>query len=115
MSWRHLARGCPGRASCLARPLGVRGRLLARNNVDEKIKHIGLGKSGGNVRTLQGASLVIFRVNPCAHGQLGDEYIATLGEQDWRLCRDHLDLGVGFHDFLYPSEWQLVYFVVVIV
>lgn len=52
---------------------------------------------------------------PGTHSQLGDEDIATLGEQDWCLRRDHLDFGVRFHHLLDTSEWQLVNLVVVII
>lgn len=103
----HGPSGCCGRHAArrgLARlPLGVRGGLLAGDNVDEEIKHIRLGQGGRDIGALQGAPLVFFGVDPCAHGQLGDEDVAALGEEDGRLGRDHLHLRVGLHDFLDAS------------
>jgi hypothetical protein len=93
----------------------MRRRLLARHDIDEEIKHIRLCQRGGDVRALQRPPLVILCVDPGAHGQLGDEDVAALCEEDGCLSRDHLDLRVGFHDFLYAGERQLVDLVVVVV
>lgn len=46
---------------------------------------------------------------PSTHCELRNEDITPLGEQDWRLRRDHFDFGVGFHNLLDAREWQLVY------
>lgn len=54
-------------------------------------------------------------MDPCAHGQLGDKDIATLGEENGCLGRDHLDFRVRFHHLLDTSEWQLMDLVIVIV
>lgn len=49
---------------------------------------------------------------PGAHRQLGNEDVASFGEQDRRLGRDHLDLRVGLHDLLDPRQWELMLLVV---
>lgn len=76
---RRRARGCLTRALC------VRSSLLARDYIDEEVEHVRFGEGGGDIRPLQGAALVVLGVDPSAHGQLGDEDIAALGEQDGRL------------------------------
>ena len=52
-------------------------------------------------------------MDPSPHGEFGDEDVATLGEQDGRLSRDHLDLGVGLHDLLNPGQRQRLLLVIV--
>lgn len=54
-------------------------------------------------------------MDPGSHGQLGDENVATLGKQDGRLGRDHLDFRVSLHDLLDARQRQLVELVVVLV
>lgn len=54
-------------------------------------------------------------MNPGAHGQLRDEDITTLGEQNGCLRRDHLDFRIRFHHLLDTSEGQLVDFVIMVV
>lgn len=115
---RHLARSGRrpwSRASCLARPLGVRRRLFTRDNIDQKVEHVRLGKGRRNVRTLQSAALVVLSMDPRAHGQFGDEDVAALGEQNRCLRGDHLDLRVRFHHLLDTSERQLMYLVVMVI
>ena len=90
-------------------------RLLAWHNVDKEIKHVRLGQSGRNVRPLKCAAFVLLGVNPCAHGQLCDEDVATLREQDWRLSRDHFNIRVGLHDFLDTRQRELMQLVVVFI
>jgi hypothetical protein len=51
-------------------------------------------------------------VNPCAHRQFGDEYVASLSKENRSFGGDHLNLGVSFHDFLYSRQGQLMHFVV---
>lgn len=52
-------------------------------------------------------------MNPCTHGQLGDEDVATFGKQDWGFRRYHLDLGIRFHNLLDACQWQLMNLVIV--
>lgn len=54
-------------------------------------------------------------MDPCAHGELGDEDIATFREEDWCLSRYHLHIWVCLHNLLDSRQWQLVEFVVMIV
>lgn len=50
---------------------------------------------------------------PGAHGELRDEDVAALGEQDGRLGRDHLNLWVRLHDLLDTGKGELMQLVVV--
>ena len=52
-------------------------------------------------------------MDPSAHRELGDENVAAFGEQDRGLGRNHLDVGIGFHDLLDAGEGQLVQLVIV--
>ena len=90
------------------------GCLLAGDDVDEEVKHVGLGERGSNVRPLQRPPLVLLCVDPCAHRELGDEDVAPLGEEDGRFGRDHLDVWVCLHDLLDARQWQLMDLVVVV-
>lgn len=90
-------------------------RLLAWHNVDQKVKHVRLGQSGRNVRSLECAAFVLLGVNPRAHGQLRDEDVAALRKQDWCLSRDHLDVRVCFHDFLDARQRELMQLIVVFI
>ena len=101
--------GGPFRAGATA------GGVLAGHDVDEEVEHVGLGEGGGDVGALQGAALVVFGVDPGAHGEFGDEDVAALGEEDGRFGRDHLYFRVGFHDFFDAREGELVDFEVVAV
>lgn len=89
---------------------GAAGGVLAGDDVNEEIEHVGFGQGGGDVAALQGAALVVFGVDPGAHGEFCDEDVATFGEEDGRFGRDHLDFRVGFHDFLNAREGELVDF-----
>lgn len=64
---------------------------------------------------MKGPSFIILSMDPSSHGQLGNEDIAALGKQDWRLRGNHLHLRIGLHDLLYACQGQLVYFVVMII
>lgn len=52
-------------------------------------------------------------MNPGAHSELGDEYVAAFGKEYGCFSGYHFDFRIGFHDFLYPCQWQLVELVVV--
>ena len=52
-------------------------------------------------------------MDPCAHGELGDEYVAPLGEKNRCFGRYHLDLWVCLHDLLDASQRELMDFVIV--
>ena len=93
----------------------LRSGVFARHNVDEEVEHVALSQGACNVTTLQGASLILLCVDPCAHGQLCDEDVATLREQDWRLSRDHFNIRVGLHDFLDTRQRELMQLVVVFI
>jgi len=54
-------------------------------------------------------------MDPRAHGELGDENVSALGEQDGRLSGDHLDFRVCLHHLLDARQWQLVELVVMLV
>ena len=89
-------------------------RILARHYIDEEVEHVRFAQSGGDIAPLQSATLVLFCVDPRAHGELGDKGLACLGEYDGRLGRDHLDFRVGLHDLLDARERELVDLVVVV-
>jgi len=93
--WRD-ALGCTARS----RLPGVRGRFLARHDIDEEVEHIGLSERGGDIAALQGATFVLLCVDPGAHRELCDEDVASFSEQDWCFGRDHLHFRIRFHDFL---------------
>jgi hypothetical protein len=116
---RHATRGdCRSRRlyrGVLATAALVGMGLLARDNVNEEVKHVRLGQRRRNVGPLEGATLVLFGVDPGAHGELCDEDVAALREQDGRLRRDHLDLGVCLHHLLDARQRQLVQLVVMFV
>lgn len=104
--WRHACRG-------LTRlPLGVRSCFLARYDVDEEVKHVRLGEGGRDIGALQCSPLVLLSVYPCAHGQLGDEDVAALGEEDGCFGGDHLDFWVCLHDLLDACQGKLVELVI---
>ena len=113
--WRHHPLARPRRrrrpASRSTRPLGR--RFLPRHDIDQEIEHVTAGQCASDVGSLQRAALVLFGVDPGAHGELGDEDIAAFGEQDGGFGGDHLDVRVGFHDFLDAREGKLVELVVV--
>jgi hypothetical protein len=90
-----------------------RGCVFSRHDVDQEIEHIALGEGRRDIGTLQRAPLVLLRMYPGAHRQLGDEYIAALRKQYRRFGGDHFHLGIRLHDLLYPSERELVNLVVV--
>lgn len=87
--------------------------FLPRDNIDEEIKHVALRQCRCNIGTLQGAAFILLGVDPSAHSELGDEYVATFRKEYWCFSGDHFDLRIGLHDFLYPRQWQLVELVVV--
>lgn len=89
-------------------------RVLSRYYIDEEVEHVRLAQSGGDIAPLQSATLVLLRVDPRAHGELGDKGLACLGEYDGRFGRDHLDFRVGLHDLLDARERELVDLVVVV-
>lgn len=103
---RHRRR-LTGRRRTLRR---ATGRVLARYYIDEEVKHVGLGEGGGDVAALQGAPFVVFRVDPGAHREFGDEDVAAFGEEDGRLGADHFYFRVCFHNFLDACEGELVDF-----
>jgi len=82
--------------------------ILARDNIDEEVEHVGFGEGSSYVGTLEGPSFVVFCVDPGAHGELGDEDIAAFGEEDGGFGRDHLHFGVGLHDLLDSGQRKLV-------
>lgn len=53
-------------------------------------------------------------MNPGAHSELGDEYVTAFCKEYGCFSGNHFDLGIGLHDFLYPCQWQLVEFVIVV-
>ncbi|KAI5302725.1 hypothetical protein KEM55_000927 [Ascosphaera atra] len=77
----------------------VRRRLVAGDDVDEEVEHVRLCEGGGDVGALEGAALVVFGVDPGAHGEFRDEDVAALGEENGGFSGDHLYVGVGFHYF----------------
>lgn len=114
----HLTRSgsrTRSRGASLAGTLSVRSGLLTRNDVDQEVEHVGLREGGSNVGALESTALVVFGMDPGPHRQLGDEDVTALGEQDGGFGGDHLDLGIGLHDFLDSSKRELVNFVVVVV
>lgn len=124
MSRRELAMGSSrssgdrsSRASGtrLTGTFGVGGSLFTGDDIDEEIEHVGFGEGGGDIGSLEGSPFVIFGVDPGAHGEFGDEDVAALCEEDGGFGRDHFDFWIGFHDFLYARERELVDFIVVIV
>lgn len=93
----------------------VTTRLFSWNNVDEEVKHVTLSKRSSDITALQGTSLVVLGVDPGAHSEFGDEDVATLGEEDGSLCRDHLHLWIGLHDLLDTGERKLVDLEIVVI
>lgn len=93
--------------------LVLRRRVLPRYNIDEEVEHIALRQRRCNVGALQRAALVLLRVDPGAHCQLGDEDVAALGEEDGGFCGYHLDFRVRLHHLLDTCEGELVELVVV--
>lgn len=102
-----------GRSALARRPFRrVAGGFFARDDVDQEVEHVGFGQGRGDVGPLQCPPLVFLGVDPCSHGELGDEDVAPLGEQDGSLGRNHLHLRIGLHDLLDPGQGQLVDFIV---
>lgn len=82
--------------------------FLSRNNIDQEIKHVTLCKGSGDITSLQSPSLIVLCVDPCTHGQLCDEDIASFGEENRSLGGDHFDFGVGLHNLLDAGKRQLM-------
>jgi len=89
--------------------------IFSRDNIDEEVKHVGLGECSSDVRALEGASFVVFGVDPGAHCEFGDEDVAAFGEEDGSFGRNHLHFRVCFHDLLDSGEGELVDLEVVVV
>lgn len=85
------------------------------DDINKKVEHVRFRKGGGDVRALEGASFVVFGVDPGAHCELCDEDVAAFGEKDGSFCRNHLDFRVCFHDFFDSGEGELMDFEVVVV
>lgn len=83
----------------------MRSCLLAGNYINEEVKHVRFGQSGGNVGSLEGTTFVVLGVNPGTHGQLSNENITALSKQDGCLCGYHLDLRVRLHHLLDTGQW----------
>lgn len=47
-------------------------------------------------------------MDPRSYGELEDEELAGLGEEDGRLGGDHADVLVGLHDLFYARQGKLV-------
>lgn len=56
------------------------GTFFARDNINEKVKHVTLGECCRNITPLERPSLIILSMDPRSHGQFCDEDIATLCE-----------------------------------
>ena len=114
LRWHH-SRPTPRRgrrpASGPTRPL--RRRLFSGDNIDQEVKHVAPRQSAGDIRPLQRTPLVLLSMDPSAHGELRDEDVAAFGEENGCFGGDHFNIGVGFHDFFYARQGQLVQFVVV--
>ena len=93
--------------------LGMRCCLFPGNNINQKVEHVGLGQSRGDVRSLKSTALIFLCVNPSTHREFRDENIAAFGKQYRRFRRDHFHFWVGFHDFFDPSQGKLMDLVVV--
>jgi hypothetical protein len=89
------------------------GTILPGDDVDEEVEHIALTQGRRDIAPLESPPLVILGVDPGAHSELGDEDVTPLGEEDGGFSGDHLDFGVGFHDFFDAREGELVDFEVV--
>ena len=89
--------------------------FFTRHDIDQEVEHVGLGQGRRNVGALQSTALVLFGVDPGAHGEFGDENVTALGKQDGSFGRDHLDFWVGLHNLLDASQGELVQLVVVFV
>jgi len=82
--------------------------LVARDDVHQEVENVGTSDSSGDVVLLESAALVLLGVEPGADGELEDEELAGLGEEDWGLRGDHADVLVSLHDLLDASEGKLV-------
>lgn len=69
-----------------AASLGVACRFFTRDDIGEEVEYLGFGAGRGDVRTLEGAALVLLGMDPGANRQVGDEDITTLG-----------DIGIELH------------------
>lgn len=82
--------------------------LLAGDNVHKEVEYISPCDCCSNVVLLQGTPLVLLCMEPRADGELEDEELARLGEEDGSLCGDHAHVLVGLHDLLDAGEGELV-------
>jgi len=98
---RHPTGRCPDER-------GVVLDLVAGDDVDEDVENVGASDGGGDVVLLEGAALVLVGVEPGADGELEDEELAGLGEEDGGLGGDHADVLVGLHDLLDAGQGELV-------
>ena len=89
-------------------------RILSRYYIDEEVEHVRLAQSGCDVASLQSTTLVLLGVDPRAHGEFGDEGLASLGEDYRRFGGDHLYFRVRLHDLLDARKRKLMDLVVVV-
>ncbi|KAF7838837.1 hypothetical protein G2W53_007319 [Senna tora] len=82
--------------------------LVSGHNIHQEIEYIGAGYGGGDVVLLERAPLVLLGVEPGSDGELEDEELAGLGEENGRLGGDHAHVLVGLHDLLDAGEGELV-------
>ena len=78
--------------------------IVTRDDVDKEVKDVGFLNGGGDVASLQGASLSLLGLGPGAMRELEDEHLAGLCEEDGGLGGDHADVLVGLHDLLDACE-----------
>jgi len=89
-------------------------RILSRHDVDQEVEHVRLAQGSCYVTPLQSTTLVLLGVDPGAHGELGNEGLASLGEYDGRFGGDHLNFRIRLHDLLDARKRKLVDLVVVV-
>lgn len=121
--WRHTVRsgGHIGGHSIILHLSGVDGTtlygtniillgIIARNDIDQKVKDVSLLNSSRNIGSLQRSSFSLFGLSPRAMRKLQDEHFTSLGEKHRSLCGNHANILVAFHNLLDACEWEEVIF-----
>jgi hypothetical protein len=109
-----VCHGVGGRHPCCrVRDPGPNGSLdvlslVPWHDVDEEIEYLSARDGTGDVRFMQRAALALLGVCPAVAGDLEDEHLTGVREDDGRLSGDHVDVLIGLHDLLDVGERQVV-------
>ena len=82
--------------------------IVQGDHIHQEVKYFNFADDLLNVDALQSFSVGHAGMERSSMRQLGDEHLASESEEDRRLRRNHADVLVGLHNFLYSGEGQLL-------